>query len=146
MTLHSQTLEKKPEFVVHKHKARRLHYDLRLEVKGVLKSWALPKGPPKESGEKRLAISVEDHPFNYKNFEGIIPEGMYGAGEVKIWDHGTYSMDKLAGKDQTESAVLRNLKEGHLKLFFHGKKLKGQFVLIQLSGEGNENHWLMVRK
>lgn len=135
-----------PEFVIHKHKAKRLHYDFRLEAGGVLKSWALPKGPPQKPGEKRLAILVEDHPLEYKLFEGIIPEGKYGAGEVSIWDQGTYSCPSISGKIKTETAVLKQMKNGELKIIVHGNKLTGEYILIHFSKNKSSDHWLMIRK
>ena len=107
-------------FVIQKHAARRLHYDLRLEVDGVLKSWAVPKGPSLNPGDKRLAIQVEDHPFDYRTFEGTIPEGNYGAGEVIVWDEGTFEPEgTLSSAEQIE--------RGELKFRLHGKKLNGSF-------------------
>src|SRR4030081_1691478 len=110
-------------FVVQKHAATRLHYDLRLEVDGVLKSWAVPKGPSMNPGDKRLAVQVEDHPFEYRTFEGSIPKGQYGGGEVIIWDQGTYAPEGAwSARDQ--------LARGELKFQLHGEKLRGSFVLV----------------
>jgi bifunctional non-homologous end joining protein LigD len=125
-------------FVIHKHAARRLHYDLRLELGGVLKSWAVPKGPSLNPGDKRLAIQVEDHPFEYRTFEGTIPEGHYGAGEVIIWDQGTYE------PEGAESAAAQ-LQRGELKFRLHGKKLRGSFVLVRLKGGERKNEWLLIK-
>ena len=125
-------------FVVQKHAARRLHYDLRLEVGGVLKSWAVPKGPSLNPGDKRLAVQVEDHPFDYRTFEGTIPEGNYGAGEVIIWDQGTYE------PEGTESAAAQ-LARGELKVRFFGEKLKGSFVLVKLKRSQKGNEWLLIK-
>src|SRR5712691_8086310 len=113
-------------FVVQKHHATRLHYDFRLELDGTLKSWAVPKGPSLNPGDKRLAIMVEDHPLDYRTFEGVIPEGNYGAGTVMLWDEGTYD---VPGTDaaQTEYAVDEGLRQGRLHIVLHGKKLKGEF-------------------
>ena len=124
-------------FVIQKHAATRLHYDLRLEVGGVLKSWAVPKGPSLNPGDKRLAVHVEDHPFEYRTFEGTIPEGNYGAGEVIIWDQGTYEPEgTLTAAEQLE--------RGELKFRLHGHKLNGSFVLVRLKrGRGNE--WLLIK-
>ena len=121
-------------FVIQKHAASHLHYDLRLEMNGVLKSWAVPKGPPYELGEKRLAMAVEDHPMEYARFEGIIPKGQYGGGTVMVWDIGAY--DVMDG----------NYWQGKLHLFLHGKKLKGEWVLVR-SGEsdGKKQGWLLIK-
>jgi bifunctional non-homologous end joining protein LigD len=123
----------KKVFVIHKHAASHLHYDLRLEMQGVLKSWAVPKGPSMNSQDKRLAIQVEDHPYDYKDFEGVIPKGNYGAGKVIIWDEGEYEL-------MTPSALLN--KES-FKFILHGKKLKGTFSLIKM--KNTINHWLLIK-
>jgi bifunctional non-homologous end joining protein LigD len=125
-------------FVIQKHAATRLHYDLRLEVGGVLKSWAVPKGPSLNPGDKRLAIQVEDHPFEYRKFEGTIPEGNYGAGEVIIWDQGTYEPEgPLSAAEQLE--------RGELKFRLHGHKLNGSFVLVKLKHSRGKNEWLLIK-
>src|SRR6516225_8543518 len=133
-------------FVVQKHRATRLHYDFRLEMEGVLKSWAVPKGPSLNPADKRLAMMVEDHPFDYKDFEGIIPEGNYGAGTVIVWDTGSY--EPLALNDGTKKAqntiLLKELKAGSLKFKISGKKLKGEFALVRTKGRG-ENSWLLIK-
>lgn len=133
-------------FVVQKHAASHLHYDFRLEMAGVLKSWAIPKGPSLNPADKRLAMQVEDHPFDYKDFEGIIPAGNYGAGTVMVWDEGTYeSLDKTRdSKAAQEKALLRELHEGSLKFRLNGKKLKGEFALVRTKGRG-ENSWLLIK-
>ena len=134
-------------FVIQKHDATNLHYDFRLEMKSVLKSWAVPKGPSLNPADKRLAMMVEDHPYDYRNFEGVIPEGNYGAGTVIVWDEGTYEPmggEGLSMKEQ-EKMLLRMLHGGDLKLTMHGKKLKGNFALFQMKGRG-ENAWLLVKK
>jgi DNA ligase D-like protein (predicted polymerase)/DNA ligase D-like protein (predicted 3'-phosphoesterase) len=135
------TLRKKLNFVVQEHAARRLHYDLRLEVDGVLKSWAVPKGPSLDPKEKRLAVMVEDHPYDYQFFEGVIPEG-YGAGKVRIWDHGTYNVKELNAKE-SEKQMRWGLKKGVLHFTLKGNKLKGEYTLIRLK---KENQWLLVKK
>ncbi len=122
------TAQSLPRFVIQKHQATHLHYDFRLEMDGVLKSWAVPKEPPKKSGVKRLAVQVEDHALDYINFEGTIPEGMYGAGTVEIWDKGTYT--------------LKTRKENKIEITLQGNKLKGNYVLIRFR---NKN-WLFFRK
>ena len=125
-------------FVIQKHAARRLHYDLRLEVGGALKSWAVPKGPSLNPGDKRLAVQVEDHPFEYRKFEGTIPEGNYGAGEVIIWDQGTYEPEgPLSAAEQLE--------RGELKFRLHGHKLNGSFVLVKLKHSRGKNEWLLIK-
>ncbi|HEY4337811.1 MAG TPA: non-homologous end-joining DNA ligase, partial [Puia sp.] len=134
------------QFVVQKHAASHLHYDFRLEMEGVLKSWAIPKGPSLNPADKRLAMMVEDHPFDYKDFEGIIPEGNYGAGTVMVWDEGTYeSLEETNGtKKGQEKALLKELREGSLKFRLNGKKLKGEFALVRTRGRG-ENSWLLIK-
>jgi len=131
-------------FVVQRHDATRLHYDFRLEMEGVLKSWAVPKGPSMNPKDKRLAIMVEDHPYDYRNFYGTIPKGNYGAGEVEIWDEGTYTDLEDSDKKTTEKKLLANLKKGEIKFRLHGKKLKGEFVLVKLKGQ-EENQWLLIK-
>lgn len=125
-------------FVIQKHAARRLHYDLRLEVGGVLKSWAVPKGPSLNPGDKRLAIQVEDHPFDYRTFEGTIPEGNYGAGEVIVWDEGTFDPEGTL-------SVAEQIERGELKFRLLGKKLNGSFVLVKLKRSQNKNEWLLIK-
>jgi bifunctional non-homologous end joining protein LigD len=129
------------EFVVQKHAARRLHYDFRLELDGVLKSWAVPKGPSLDPKDKRLAIMVEDHPYDYKSFEGVIPEG-YGAGTVLVWDKGIYS---IPGKErkEIEASMREGLKKGEIHFFLEGEKLRGQFALVRL--QQKENEWLLIK-
>lgn len=134
-------------FVVQQHAASHLHYDFRLEMKGVLKSWAIPKGPSMNPADKRLAMQVEDHPFDYKDFEGVIPEGNYGAGTVIVWDRGTYEpLDEVGGpsRAQQEKRLLRELKNGSLKIRLNGEKLKGEFALVHIHGRG-DNAWLLIK-
>jgi len=135
------------KFVVQKHHATHLHHDFRLEMEGVLKSWAVPKGPSLNPHDKRLAIMVEDHPYAYRTFEGTIPKGNYGAGIVEIWDEGTYT--DLANHDRLESekSVLEQLNEGSLKFVLHGKKLKGEFALVKIknSDAKQDNAWLLIK-
>jgi bifunctional non-homologous end joining protein LigD len=134
---------KQLEFVVQKHHASRLHYDLRLEMGGVLKSWAVPKGPSINPQDKRLAMMVEDHPYEYRKFEGVIPKGNYGAGNVIIWDRGTYEPREKT--NDPEKTLLEQLEKGHLTFILHGQKLKGEFALIKSPHMG-ENAWLLVKK
>ena len=132
-------------FVIQKHHASRLHYDFRLEMDGVLKSWAVPKGPSTDPSVKRLAMMVEDHPFDYKDFEGTIPEGNYGAGTVIVWDEGIYEpLEKADGKKAKEKLLLKQLKEGSVKFILKGKKLKGEFALVKTRGMG-DNAWLLIK-
>ncbi len=130
-------------FVVQRHKASRLHYDFRLEIDGVLKSWAVPKGPSMNPNDKRLAMMVEDHPYSYKNFKGVIPSG-YGAGIVEIWDKGEYTDIERSGKNIDEKKLKAGLKSGSLKFILEGKKLKGEFALVKLKSD-QENAWLLIK-
>lgn len=119
-------------FSIQEHDASHLHYDLRLEIEGVLKSWAIPKEPPKKPGVKRLAVRTEDHPLDYINFEGVIPPGQYGAGSVKIWDEGKFKLDK-------DSAI--RPEKGNLVIIFSGRKLDGRYALIHT----NNKNWLFFK-
>jgi bifunctional non-homologous end joining protein LigD len=132
-------------FVVQKHQASHLHYDFRLELDGVLKSWAVPKGPPLHSDEKHLAVMVEDHPYDYKDFAGVIPKGNYGAGVVNIWDSGTYSVAGALDVKDTQKAMRAGLKKGHIAVILHGKKLRGEYVLVRIAQDG-KNNWLIFSK
>jgi bifunctional non-homologous end joining protein LigD len=132
-------------FVIQKHDASRLHYDFRLEMDGVLKSWAVPKGPSTDPKIKRLAMMVEDHPFDYRNFEGIIPQGEYGGGTVIVWDEGTYEpIEEIKGKKAQEKHLLQQLKAGSVKIKLHGEKLEGEYALVKTHGMG-ENGWLLIK-
>src|SRR5256884_9651681 len=149
-------VEKKSQhrFVVQKHRATRLHYDFRLEMEGVLKSWAVPKGPSLDPADKRLAMQVEDHPVSYFDFEGIIPEGNYGAGTVMVWDVGTWEpLSPVPVKGEfvpgTDAEASTMLKDGDLKIRLHGKRLKGDFALVRMrsrrpGSKGTE--WLLIKK
>src|SRR4051812_3259997 len=132
-------------FVIQKHAASHLHYDFRLEMEGVLKSWAVPKGPSTDPKVKRLAMMVEDHPYDYRNFEGIIPSG-YGAGTVIVWDEGTYEPAGFSSmkKEEQDKALRKGLHAGKIHFVMHGKKLKGEYALIKASGRG-ENSWLLFK-
>ena len=132
-------------FVVQKHDATHLHYDFRLEMDGVLKSWAIPKGPSMNPEEKRLAIMVEDHPYDYKDFEGIIPEGNYGAGKVMVWDNGTYTLADEENEGQETDKLKAGIEKGHLGIVLKGKKLKGEFALVRLKIK-QKNAWLLIKK
>jgi bifunctional non-homologous end joining protein LigD len=147
-TGHTKAASKELLFVIQKHAASHLHYDFRLELHGVLKSWAVPKGPSMNPADKRLAMMVEDHPFDYKDFEGIIPKGNYGAGTVIIWDQGTYEVTGFKSKDKKahEKELSSALHKGNLRITMKGKKLKGEFVLVKSSDRNHENAWLLMKK
>jgi len=135
-------------FVVQKHSARQLHYDFRLEVDGVLKSWAVAKGPSLDTGTKRLAVMVEDHPLEYAGFEGTIPEGQYGAGQVIIWDKGTYSPDEdgelhFEDRNEAEKLMRKGLTAGKLSITLRGEKMKGSWTLVKM--QKSENNWLLIK-
>ena len=127
---------KQPIFVVQKHWASHLHYDFRLEADGVLKSWAVPKGPPKKTSDKRLAVMTEDHPMEYAKFEGEIPKGEYGAGTVKIWDSGTY---------ESEKPMKPAVRNGQIEVNLRGKRLKGKYALIRTKMGGDSKNWLLIK-
>src|SRR6266850_3119939 len=133
-------------FVIQKHAARQLHFDLRLELDGVMKSWAVPKGPSPDPSIKRLAMQVEDHPIEYNSFEGTIPQGEYGGGTVMLWDQGSYEPEKGEGED----GVREGYKKGDLKVVFHGKRMKGSWVLVRTrgwgsGGSGGKPAWLLIK-
>jgi DNA ligase D-like protein (predicted 3'-phosphoesterase) len=128
-----------PAFVIQKHAASSLHYDFRLEVNGVLKSWAVPKGPSTDPRDKRLAMEVEDHSLEYRDFEGVIEEGSYGAGAVIVWDNGTY--ENLL-EDQSMAGALER---GHARVWLHGKKLRGGYTLRRTS-VGDKPKWLLMKR
>ena len=137
-------------FVIQKHAASRLHFDLRLELDGVMKSWAVPKGPSLDPSVKRLAMQVEDHPIEYNTFEGTIPKGEYGGGTVMLWDSGTYSSDAATSPDDEEDAIRDGLKRGDLKITFHGQRLHGSFALIRMkfardSSSSSKPQWLLIK-
>jgi DNA ligase D-like protein (predicted 3'-phosphoesterase) len=134
---------KKPVFVIQKHDARNLHYDFRIEVNGVLKSWAVPKGPSTDPKEKRLAIPTEDHPLSYADFEGSIPEGEYGAGTVIVWDSGYYRNVREEKKND-KASMEKALEEGRVEVWLEGKKLKGGYALIR-TGKGDYTRWLLIK-
>jgi len=132
-----------PRFVIQKHDARKLHYDFRLEVNGVLKSWTIPKGPSTDPSQKRLAVPTEDHPVDYIDFEGVIPEGNYGAGTVIVWDTGIYR--NLNKKNGHEVKMEESIDEGHVDIWLEGHKLKGGYAIIR-TGKGNRKFWLFLKK
>jgi len=133
---------REPIFVVQKHDASRLHYDFRLEVDGVLKSWAVPKGPSLDPREKRLAVPTEDHPLEYAAFEGVIPAGEYGAGTVLVWDTGPYR--NLTEKKGTPMSMAEAVAHGHLRVWLLGRKLKGGYALTRFK-TGRDESWLLVK-
>lgn len=141
-------------FVIHKHDATSLHYDFRLEIGGVMPSWAIPKGPTLDPSMKRLAMETTDHALEYRNFEGVLPEGKYGAGPVMIWDEGTYipeveiakgQRETVDDKKEGEKVMQEGLKKGEIKFFLEGKKLKGSFALVKTHGSGPKNTWLLIK-
>lgn len=139
-------------FTIQKHAATALHYDLRLEADGVLKSWAVPKGPSLDPADKRLAVRVEDHPLDYATFEGTIPEGEYGGGTVLLWDSGWWEPDTAWGAEAAKSKPAtsgplspeESLAKGELKFVLHGQKLSGSWALVQMKGRGAKN-WLLLK-
>ena len=138
--------DSKLDFVIQKHAASHLHFDLRLELDGVMKSWAVPKGPAPDPSIKRLAMQVEDHPIEYNAFEGTIPEGEYGGGTVMLWDRGWYEPEKGGGED----GVREGYAKGDLKVVFHGKRMKGSWVLVRTRGwgsgrSGGKPSWLLIK-
>src|SRR5437763_6587249 len=133
-----KTVRGASRFVIQKHDARRLHYDFRLEMEGVLKSWAVPKGLPWKQGEKHLAVEVEDHPIDYAEFEGVIPEGQYGGGTVMVWDRAKYF---VYGEQP-----LKSLRDGKLHLVLEGEKTNGEWTLVRIRGrDGEKNQWLILK-
>jgi bifunctional non-homologous end joining protein LigD len=148
---------KKFAFVIQKHQATALHYDFRLEIDGVMPSWAIPKGPTLDNKVKRLAMKTEDHPLDYRHFEGVIPDGEYGGGPVMIWDTGFYIPEietskgvrkKITDKKEGEKVMAEGLEKGEIKFELHGKKLKGSFALVKTKGfppGRSENAWLLIK-
>lgn len=128
-------------FVVQKHDASNLHYDFRIEMDGVLKSWAVPKGPSINPSQRRLAVETEDHPIDYADFEGIIPEGEYGAGVVIVWDTGTYQ--NKTRKEGTDISIKEAYENGHITMVLDGQRLKGEYALIKTK---RNNQWLLIKK
>ena len=135
---------KRPVFVIQQHAARAMHYDLRLEIGGVLVSWAVPKGPSLNPKMKRLAVMTEDHPMEYGKCEGSVPKGEYGAGRVIVWDRGTYK--NLKEKDGKPVSMETCLRDGRIEIFLRGKKLKGAFALVRMRGTtGTKSQWLLIK-
>ena len=142
-------------FVVQKHKATSLHYDFRLEIGGVMPSWSIPKGPSLDNSVRRLALPTSDHPLEYRHFEGIIPDGGYGAGPVMIWDEGTYNPEievskgvrkEITSRIEAEQVAEKSLKDGNLKFRLYGKKLQGSFALVRTAGfGGRKDSWLFIK-
>lgn len=135
-----------PRFCIQKHAASHLHYDFRLEYKGVMLSWAIPKGPSLNPSQKHLAIQVEDHPYEYRNFEGVIPEGNYGAGTVMIWDEGHYTISEASNRKDVEKRMEKSLENGKIEIELFGTKLKGKFDLIKLKNDDKGTSWLFFKK
>jgi bifunctional non-homologous end joining protein LigD len=141
-------------FVVQKHKATSLHYDFRLEILGRMSSWAIPKGPSQDNKVRRLAMPTGDHSLEYRNFEGVIPSGNFGAGPVMVWDNGTYDPETeyekgmrqvISDRKLAEDCVSKSFKDGNLKFFLYGKKLRGSFALVRTSGLKGKESWLMIK-
>lgn len=139
----SRKRKKQPRFVIQRHDASSLHFDFRLEVDGVLKSWAVPKGPSPDPREKRLATPTEDHPMEYADYEGVIAEGEYGAGSVIVWDTGTY--ENLSERKGEELSMDEALEDGHVKVLLHGEKLNGAYALTRFREERGRDQWLLVK-
>ena len=140
-------------FVIHKHKATNLHYDFRLEIGGVMPSWAIAKGPTLDNTLKRLALPTTDHDMEYRHFEGVLPPG-YGAGPVMIWDEGYYIPEieiskgvrkELPDRREGEQAMIDGMKKGEIKFVLHGKKMKGSFAMVKTTGWGPKNSWLLIK-
>ena len=149
-TTESPARQGKLRFVIQKHAARNLHFDLRLELDGVMKSWAVPKGPSLDPSVKRLAMQVEDHPVDYNTFEGTIPKGEYGGGSVMLWDRGTYTADAATTPGEEEEAIRQGLARGDLKITFHGARLHGSFALVRMKfsrdrSSSSKPQWLLIK-
>ena len=135
-------LSEQPVFVIQKHDASNLHYDFRLQVDDVLKSWAVPKGPSTDPSVKRLAIHTEDHPLDYADFEGVIPEGEYGAGTVLVWDRGSYR--NLKQDEEEPKPISQQIEDGHVTIWLDGQKIAGGYALIR-TGSGDDARWLLLK-
>lgn len=132
-------------FVIHKHDASTLHYDFRLEIDGVLKSWAVPKGPSTDPREKRLAVETDDHPLDYADFEGVIAGDQYGSGTVLVWDTGVFENAKRDDNGHIEKSLSDCFKDGHLTVLLHGEKLSGGYSLTHFRSENGKRQWLLVK-
>jgi bifunctional non-homologous end joining protein LigD len=145
---------KLPVFVIHKHDATNLHYDFRLQIGNVMPSWAVPKGPTLDNTAKRLAMQTTDHAMEYRQFEGVLPEGSYGAGPVMIWDEGTYTpeveiakgtREQIKDYNEGQKVMKEGMEKGEIKFFLNGKKLKGSFALVKTKNFGPKNGWLLIK-
>ena len=134
----------RPVFVIQKHDASSLHYDFRIEVEGVLKSWAVPKGPSTDPSDKRLAVPTEDHPLEYSDFEGVIPEDEYGGGTVLIWDRGSYCNMKDGDGEEEAESVSQQIDNGHVTIWLKGQKISGGYALIR-TDQGDDERWLLIK-
>ena len=134
----------RPIFVIQKHDASSLHYDFRIEVEGVLKSWAVPKGPSTDPSDKRLAVPTEEHPLDYADFEGIIPEDEYGGGTVLIWDRGSYRNLKDSDGEESAESVYQQIDNGHVTIWLNGAKISGGYALIR-TDQGDDERWLLIK-
>ena len=134
-----------PIFVIQKHDASTLHYDFRLEIDGVLKSWAVPKGPSTDPREKRLAVETEDHPLGYADFEGVIPDDQYGGGTVLVWDTGAFENAKRDDNGDIEKSLAECFADGHLTVVLHGEKISGGYSLTHFRSENGKRQWLLVK-
>lgn len=132
-----------PIFVIQKHDASNLHYDFRLEIDGVLKSWSIPKGPSTDPSKKRLAVPTEDHPIDYADFEGVIPEGQYGAGTVMVWDNGTF--DNIKTEDGEIIPLDKCYKNGQIEVYLKGKKIAGGYALVKTQSKDMDDNWLLIK-
>lgn len=144
----SRSSDKDRTFVIQKHDARNLHYDFRLSIDGVLKSWAVPKGPSTDTRVKRLAILTEDHPMEYADFEGVIPEGEYGAGTVMVWDRGGYRnlrSGKEGKRGKGAASMEASYRDGHIEVWLEGHKLRGGYALTRTGSSGKREKWLLVK-
>lgn len=132
-------------FVIQKHDARNLHYDFRLEIDGTLKSWVVPKGPSTDPSQKRLAIPTEDHPLDYADFEGVIPEGQYGAGTVMVWDRGSYENIKTQDNHGDTLTMSDCYEKGQIEITLNGEKIRGNYALIRTDSDRKDGNWLLIK-